>query len=69
VELLDHHRGSIRSVVARVGVRPARVSLRGARACEAVRLRAGAWDEVVALPAMGGDFFFGAVPAAAAPNE
>ncbi len=64
VELLDHHRGSIRSVVVRVGVRPTRVALRGLRACEAVRLRVGAWDEVVALPAMGGAFSFGAMPAA-----
>ena len=64
VELLDHHRASIRTLVARVGVRPTRVSLRGSSACEAVRLRVGAWDEVVALPAMGGDFAFGAMPTA-----
>jgi hypothetical protein len=63
VELLDHHRVLIRSVVTPVGARARRVSLRGPRACEAVRLRVGAWDAVVALPAMGGAFSFGEAPA------
>jgi hypothetical protein len=61
VELLDHHRTHLRSLVVRVGARPTRVPLRGVRGCEAVRLRVGAWDAVAPLPFMGGGFAFGSM--------
>ncbi|MFO0603015.1 MAG: DUF3160 domain-containing protein [Polyangiales bacterium] len=61
VELLDHHRQTLRRYAMTVGVRPTRVVLRGARDYDALRVRAGVWDEVRSMPYYGAEFTFGAM--------